>query len=648
MKYKTNIIVTILLLMMASLAVASIWNDSAIMDEASHIPAGYSYIVKKDMRINPEHPPLVKDLAGISALIYSKINGDKINFPDAIPAWQNEINGQWNFGFNFLYTANNNADNIIFWSRIPSILIMLVLGFYIFKWTREIYGKKAGLVALFLYVLSPTVLTHGRFVTTDMPVAAGIFIATYYFIKALKNPIKKNIIISGIVLGIALLLKFSAFLLIPFFVLLIIIFIISKILHSKLSLNNNSPDIKYGLGFKFYVSCFMIFIIAAAVIYPLYQYHVWNYPAAPQTQEEKTAILQIDNCANLDLEKYPVSQFRDTVCILKTYGNRPLVNLATWMSDKPILRSYGQYLLGLMMVNQRTIGGNTTYFLEQVSRFGWYSYFPIVYFIKEPLTLHILTFVVLIFVLIKLAAYKWKSLRYAFNFGFAPMLRSRLREFSEFIPKNMAQIAMMIFIIMYWTISIRSRLNIGIRHILPTIPFIYVLVSGNTINLMEKIKNRKSFYFLFSIFYFLFFGWYAYANLSAFPNYLSYFNETSGGSENGYKYVVDSNLDWGQDLKRLAIWTEKNNINKIKLDYFGGGSPKYYLSDKFEPWWGSRSENEALGSWLAVSATFLQGGRGNTAPGFEEKTDYYRWLNKYTPTAVIGHSIFVYDLTNIK
>ncbi|OWK27062.1 MAG: hypothetical protein US76_00345 [Parcubacteria group bacterium GW2011_GWA2_38_13b] len=640
MKYKISIIVVILFLAMTFLAIASVWNDSAIMDEASHIPAGYSYIVKKDMRINPEHPPLVKDLAGISALIYSKISNDKINFNDASRFWQNEINSQWSFGFNFLYDIGNNADNIIFWSRIPSILIMLILGFYIFKWARELYGPKAGLVALFLYALSPTVLTHGRFVTTDVSAAAGIFIATYYFIKALRNPSKKNIIISGIVLGIALLLKFSTFLLIPFFVLLIVIFTISRIL--------NYPNAnKISIVWKNALLLLMIFVIGAIILYPIYQYHVWNYPIAPATQEARNTILQIDNCANLNLEKYPVSQFRDTVCILKTYGNRPLVNFVTWMSDKPILRSYGQYLLGLMMVNQRTLGGNTTYFLGQVSNLGWHSYFPIVYLIKEPLTLHILTFIALIFALIKLAVYKWRSWRYAFNFCLAAMFKNRLREFSEFIPKNIAQIAMLIFIVIYWTISVRSRLNIGIRHILPTIPFVYVLISGNTINLIEKIKDRKI-YFLLSIFYFLLFGWYLYANLSAFPHYLAYFNETAGGSKNGYKYVVDSNLDWGQDLKRLAIWVNKNNVNKIKLDYFGGGNPKYYLGDKFEPWRGSRPENEALGGWLAVSATFLQGGRGNSAPGFKEQTDYYKWLNKYTPATVIGHSIFVYNLTNAR
>jgi len=67
------------------------------------------------------------------------------------------------------------------------ILIMLILGFYVFKWGRELYGNKAGLIALFLYSLSPTFIAHGRLVTTDVGAAAAFFIATYYLVKWLQK-----------------------------------------------------------------------------------------------------------------------------------------------------------------------------------------------------------------------------------------------------------------------------------------------------------------------------------------------------------------------------------------------------------------------------------------------------------------------------
>ncbi len=208
----TSVIAACLLIFMFFLAVFSMKDDSATMDEVAHLPAGYSYLTQKDMRLNPEHPPLIKDLAALPLLF---IKG--INFPSEIAAWKDDVNGQWGFGYHFLYGAGNPADKMIFWGRIPMVLILILLGFYIFKWAKELFGNKAAVLSLFLFSFSPTFLAHGRLVTTDVGAAAGVLIATYYFIKALKNPSKKSIIFAGIAFGLAELCKFSVILLIPFF-----------------------------------------------------------------------------------------------------------------------------------------------------------------------------------------------------------------------------------------------------------------------------------------------------------------------------------------------------------------------------------------------------------------------------------------------
>ena len=89
-------------------------------------------------------------------------------------------------------------------------------------------------------------------------------------------------------------------------------------------------------------------------------------------------------------------------------------------------------------------------------------------------------------------------------------------------------------------------------------------------------------------------------------------------------------------------YVEINNIKKIKLDYFGGGNPAYYLSDKYEK---LDAFNEAQRTgWIAVSATLLQNGRGKAVRGFTGSTTHYMWLNDYEPVAKIGYSIFVYYL----
>ena len=207
-----NIIVVFLLTLVFFIAFFSVKNDSLTMDEVAHLPSGYSYLTQKDMRLNPEHPPLIKDLAAFPLLFIKNIK-----FPSEISAWQKDVNGQWDFGRYFLYNTGNPADKMIFWGRMPMILILILLGFFIFKWAKELFGNKAGLLALFLFSFSPTLLAHGRLVTTDVGAAAGATVATYYFLKSLKSPAKKNIIIAGIVFGIAQLLNFSENLLVPFF-----------------------------------------------------------------------------------------------------------------------------------------------------------------------------------------------------------------------------------------------------------------------------------------------------------------------------------------------------------------------------------------------------------------------------------------------
>jgi len=216
---------------------------------------------------------------------------------------------------------------------------------------------------------------------------------------------------------------------------------------------------------------------------------------------------------------------------------------------------------------------------------------------------------------------------------------------------------MLVFIVIYWATSLKSNLNIGVRHLLPVFPFTILLVSNITISWLKspllkpsstsfiKVglgKIKKAFLALLLI-------WQATNVIAVYPSFLSYFNELAGGPENGYIYTVDSNLDWGQDLKRLTKWVEEQKIDKIYIDYFGGGDAKYYLKEKFAPWWDTRDPKELpKASYLAVSATFLQGGRGEPTPGFNQPTGYYRWLDNYEPIAKIGNSIFVYYIFSQK
>ena len=611
-KITTNIIATSLLGLMFCLAFFSILGDANTMDELAHTGAGYSYIVKQDMRLNPEHPPLLKDLAGLSVWLGSKITQTKINFPDQIEAWQEEKNGQWDFGRQFLFHSGNDADKIILWARLPMILIMILLGFYVFKWTRERYGDKASLIALFLYSLSPTFLAHGRLVTTDVGAAAAFFIATYYLIKWLENQNWKNMIIAGLVFGLALLTKFSLVLLIPYFG---VITILWMIINKK---------------WKPILGLILIGIIAMILVYPLYVFHVWNLP----------------------MEK----QVSDANHYLATYGNRLFADPILWMNTKTLLRPYGQFFTGLLMVIQRASGGNTAYFMGEISNVAWPLYFPIVFLIKVPLALLVLTLIA--FISVSFPRKRESRTGFPIKLGMTEKIRITIK-------KHFTEIALLIFLAIYWYTSITSNLNIGVRHVLPIFPILYILIGGQISRwlqlppgpFLEKVKltPKKLFisvkmtfkahfelglkYILLIILLF----WYAFGVIQIYPHFITYFNESIGGPSQGYKYVTDSNLDWGQDLRRLAQFVKDNKIETIYVDYFGGDDLKYRLGDKFQFWWGKRNPNELpANSWIAISASFLQSGRGVTTKGFIEKTDYYNWLNQYEPVTIIGNSIFVY------
>jgi len=594
----TNIIAGFLLAIMFLMAVSSIKDDSLTMDELAHLPAGYSYLTQKDMRLNPEHPPLAKDLAAIPLLF---IKG--IKFPSEIKDWKQDLSGQWGFGNFFLFKTGSPADEMIFWGRIPMILLLIFLGFFIFKWTKELFGNRAALLALFFYSFSPTFLAHGRLVTTDVAAAAGAVVSIYYFLKFLQSPNYRNIIFAGIAFAIAQLFKFSLVLLFPLFVIIFLAWIIFKVEKGKIE-----KFITYGL------KSVLIVFIAFFVIWLVYFYHTLNLPSE-----------RIKTYAKEFLVAHPLNQIFSKLPV-KIGGT---IEIVSWMADKPVLKPLSCYALGVFMATERAAGGNTTYFMGEVSASGWAQYFPIVYILKEPLAFHILTIITLLF-----AAYSIKR----------PFWEHTFSRITNWIKNHFTEFIFLIWLIIYWGISLSSNLNIGVRHLLPVFPFTYILVAGVIIALLSRVKNILFKFAGYSILTILIL-WQFISVIRVYPYFLSYGNEIAGGPDNLYRYTVDSNFDWGQDLKRLKSWVDKSGIDKIYVDYFGGADTEYYLGKKLRSWQGDGDPRELpKGSYLAVSATFLQGGRGKPVPGFNQPSGYYNWLDKYQPIKKIGYSIFVYQI----
>ena len=190
-------------------------------------------------------------------------------------------------------------------------------------------------------------------------------------------------------------------------------------------------------------------------------------------------------------------------------------------------------------------------------------------------------------------------------------------------------------IVLIGFVAATVKLKIGLRYILPVYPFLFMIAGYGAYRLWN---NRKSLKYLVG----LLLIWHAASTIKAFPNYISYFNEFIGSNHNGYQYLVDSNLDWGQDLPALKTFMTENQIDKIKLSYFGTVKPQiYHINYELIP------EIIPRSGWVAISATHLTGVYSKqTCPlqtMFQSDADLSFFRN-LKPSAFIGNSMLVYHL----
>src|SRR3989344_3243274 len=541
----------LIILVAASLLFYAASHDSAIFDESAHIPAGYSYVRYFDYRLNHEHPPLVKVLSGIPLLFLD------LNFPTDNAAWTTDVNGQWSAGEKFLYEYRNDAEKLIFWARFGPISLTLFLIFFIYIFARQFLGPLWALLPTLLFGLSPNVLAHGYLVTTDIGATFGVIFSFYFFFRYLKKPTKKNIILAGLAFGIAQLLKFSNVLLALIFIVLIAVRILFESTQNWHLYTSGENIKKLFLNFFWeYLRLAVVFLIGFVLIYFVYAIFTLNY------QQEML--------------------LRDMYSVIGNFEPAILRNIAFTIAGVGILKPLAVYVFGVYSVLQRTVGGNATFFLGELSGKGWWYYFPVVYLLKETIPVLILFTVALVTTLRRTSL--------------------KLSQFGNYVRNNFEIFAMIFYVGFYWLNSIVSPLNIGVRHILPTLPFIYILIAlalkqwlifknqalvftnlgEMTLHYLRQLPAAFGKY----LFLLIMVVWFLIEVAVISPNYISYFNEFVG-TKNGYRYVTDSNYDWGQDLYRLKDWANKNRIQKISVDHFGGCLPKYSLGATEKNWWSS-------------------------------------------------------------
>ena len=199
-------------------AITSLARKSATFDEPVYVVAGLSYLTLGDFTMKDDAPPLVAYLAGLSPWVHGlRIPGGQLGFDDGLYR-------EYPFATRLLYRSGLDADEILFWSRLAVLLPFgLLLLTTVLLWSTALFGRRAGVFALLLTALSPNLLAHGRLVAADFPCAATMLFASFQMWRTTAKPGAARALAAGAALGLALVTKFTALLLLPCFAIVLIV-----------------------------------------------------------------------------------------------------------------------------------------------------------------------------------------------------------------------------------------------------------------------------------------------------------------------------------------------------------------------------------------------------------------------------------------
>ncbi len=245
------------------------------------------------------------------------------------------------------------------------------------------------------------------------------------------------------------------------------------------------------------------------------------------------------------------------------------------------------YLIGIDRLFEQNVVGEQGYLLGKLSDHGWWYYFPIAFLVKTPAAT--------LFALV------------------TALVVSARAAGGQLVRTAMVIVPVLFFVLCCW-----SGITIGQRHILPVYAFLFVAVGS------VLASYPKTAVVIVSLL--------VCESLAIYPHYLSFFNLPSGGPGNGARYLVDSNLDWGQDLGILGRYMDERGLRQVCLAYFGNVDPLRY-GVEYTRLPSTAADADCV---AAVSATPLY--------GLYADHDEYAWLRKMKPLGKIGYSIYLFDL----
>ena len=603
---------------------------------------GWLQVHQRDFRVDPEDPPLWKYWAALptgrddvkadlklppgtpipQATGANPVQVDprqKLALPLRYRLVADDIYHEWPFTAEVLYPCGRSlpaesnqcpdTDALVTRMRAMMLIFAVAGGAILAMWGWQLGGSACAITATVLYCLDPNVLGHGALVKNDVPlmiITTALFWAVW---RAGRRLTIWNAFAIGLLCAAALTTKFSALLLGP---------IVAVLLILRAVMPDPWPTFLRTLERRrdkiVIATCVLLSSLVISYV------GIW---AAYGFRFEPTK----DPSIELNLGR--MSVYTAMTELSMKYGRPPNeAEIAAWrpsLMTQAILhldamQAFPQAWLDGLLYTYQSALMRQTYLLGDYSMTGWWYYFPVAMIVKAPLaTIAACVFAIVVFILATRAL------------GWRNTLATWTAACLIFPPEIFLASAM------------RSNLNLGLRHILPIYPFIYLGI-GLAVAEAWRRWRRATKWIAGALAIVL-----AVETLSAFPDYIAFFNAAAGGKRGGLKILGDSNLDWGQDLKLLAQWQQERQKThpdeNLYLVYFGLADPWAYGIKYtnfpggygFGPKWEKRFDPGII----AISATALQG--IYTADLIDDATrEQYAQLRRSQPLDVLGGTIYLY------
>jgi hypothetical protein len=396
------------------------------------------------------------------------------------------------------------AGTLIWRARVVCGVFGLAAALLVFAAGTEMFGVEAGLFALLLFCFEPSVLAHSAYVTTDMAASCTMLGTVYAFWRWVQGPTVGRLVVAGLAGGLALAAKHSTVLLLPMLVVLAVWVVVERWYPAYDGRTVVNGAPERSVKAVLKMAGALAAIVAIAVGV-LWAFYGFRYAGRP---------------AGLALSP-TLAEYVKPLAAHEAAGILFVAKLHLLPES---------WLYGLADVRAMA-NGMPSYFFGKVYEHGVWFYFPVLFTIKS--TLGMLGLLLLT--------------------GFAGA-RGWLRG-------RGALVFLTVPPVIYLLVAMDSRLNIGARHILPIWVFCCVLGGAGAAALASR---GRTWAWVVAVLLAMHVG----SSVKAAPNYISYANEAWGGPTQTYRYLSDSNTDWGQQLVATSAYLKQRGVKQCWIAYF--------------------------------------------------------------------------------